>query len=510
MKLFFQIIRFDYLQRIRNYNFLITLCFSIIFAYSFVPDYNSNYSTIRIGGYIGNYNSAWFSFVTAMMTSSFLSFIGFYLVSSSISYDITSRVGLITAVTKTSNYRYLLSKTFSNFLILLTIVFVIFFSSMFLFVYRDNGNDFELILFVKAYSFITIPAIFFISSIAVVFEVMFASKSILQNIIFSILFGFILAFPANSKLGFALDFTGTKIVTQSMVKNLEVNNLTSDSVSPSIGYSSIKISELKRFDFNETDLPMSFLLSRVFWIIISILFISGTSKLFHRFSTKENKVGKKKKIFSFSDSNKNEIELNKLSSPKINYSILPLIKTEFILILRKSKKWLLLVNVLLMIALAFSSMKLAHQIILPILWFLQVSRISDITTKEASSKIEYLVNTSYKPMQRLFTAQLLSSFSLMLLLSLPLLIRYAILLDTVSITAIVLGALLIIIMSAFIGLVTKGKKLFEIVFFLITYANVNKVHHLDYFGAINNNIVTIALMLFVLIFSTILIKRSRL
>lgn len=45
----------------------------------------------------------------------------------------------------------------------------------------------------------------------------------------------------------------------------------------------------------------------------------------------------------------------------------------------------------------------------------------------------------------------------------------------------------IVFIAAILGLLTKGKKLFEILFFLLTYANLNKVPFLDYFGGFHQN-----------------------
>jgi len=107
MKPFLTIIKSDYLQRTRSYAFLITLCASLAIAYTFVPEPNANYSTIRIADHVGYYNSAWFGYVTAIMTSIFLSLIGFYLVNSGIKKDIETRVGQIIAATPISNFKYL-------------------------------------------------------------------------------------------------------------------------------------------------------------------------------------------------------------------------------------------------------------------------------------------------------------------------------------------------------------------------------------------------------------------
>ncbi len=74
IKSFLTIVKLDYLQRTRSYAFLITPCASLAIFYTFVPNPNANYSTIRIAGHIGYYNSAWFGYVTAIMTSVFLFF----------------------------------------------------------------------------------------------------------------------------------------------------------------------------------------------------------------------------------------------------------------------------------------------------------------------------------------------------------------------------------------------------------------------------------------------------
>ena len=121
MKSFLTIIKLDYLQRTRSYTFLITLCASLAIAYTFIPEPNANYSTIRITNYIGTYNTAWFGYVTAIMSSLFLSLIGFYLVNNSIKTDLNTKVGQIIASTKIENFNYLFSKALSNFLVLLAI-----------------------------------------------------------------------------------------------------------------------------------------------------------------------------------------------------------------------------------------------------------------------------------------------------------------------------------------------------------------------------------------------------
>ena len=56
-----------------------------------------------------------------------------------------------------------------------------------------------------------------------------------------------------------------------------------------------------------------------------------------------------------------------------------------------------------------------------------------------------------------------------------------------ALLSIVVGGFFLVSLAAILGLLTKAKKLFEILFFLLTYANLNKVPLLDYFGGINGS-----------------------
>jgi hypothetical protein len=123
--------------------------------------------------------------------------------------------------------------------------------------------------------------------------------------------------------------------------------------------------------------------------------------------------------------------------------------------------------------------------ILPLLWFLQVARWSDISTKERNAGVHLFSYASYKPLYRVFTAQVLSATILSVGLALPLLIRLAIYGHFTAVATIILGGVMIVMTAIILGLISGGKKLFEIVFFMLTYSNMNKIPVLDYFGGVN-------------------------
>ena len=189
MPYIYNIIKADYLQRTRSYSFLITLAVTVYAAYSFVPPDSAAYTTLSASGYKGAYNSAWVGYVSAIMTTVMLSFYGFLLVNSGIKKDIDTEVGLIIATTPISNFKYLLCKQLSNYLVLITIAGCTFSISLILFFIRGTGFPFILSNFVLPYLFFAVPALFVVASLAVVAEVFLGKRSILQYIIYFFLCG---------------------------------------------------------------------------------------------------------------------------------------------------------------------------------------------------------------------------------------------------------------------------------------------------------------------------------
>ncbi|WP_109301058.1 hypothetical protein [Aquimarina sp. AU474] len=512
MKPFTTIIKLDYLQRTRSYSFLITLCASLAIAYTFVPEPNANYSTIRIADYVGVYNSAWFGYVTAIMTSAFLSLIGFYLINSSIKTDIDNRVGHIIAATRISNFSYLLSKVISNFLVLLTIVGTVFGMSILLFFLYNDGFSFYLIQFIKPYVLITCPAMFIVAVIAVVFEVVFEKYTILQNILFFFLFSLLALFSPKNENQYALDLFGNKTVLHQMENEVRTITNSDQTTKLSIGYVLGNVKKANTFEFNGVDFSTSFIISRFVWILIGIGIIVGITPLFHRFKRKENNNTKETAVVQKRLRIK-EVLLSVLPKTNENYGVLPLLRTEFLLLFRKGKKWLWIINIIGMVLLSILPIKVAHQMVLPILWFIQVHRISDITTREITNNVHYFTFTSYKPIARLLVSKISSAIILLLCLATPLLLRVGLLSNFSLVIAIVLGASFIVMTAALLGVLFKGKKLFEVLFFMITYANINGILFLDYFGGFEHTnfyIIRLATLVMLLGCSSFLLRRYQL
>lgn len=483
------IIKADYLQRTRSYSFLVTLAISLYLAYAFVPSPDANYYTVRVDGYVGVYNSAWIGVVTAMMTSVFLFLFGFFLVNSSIKRDIETEVGMIIATTPISNFSYLLYKMLSNFLVLLTITGIVFVMAVVLFFSYSTGYSFEIAQFILPYLLITLPTIFFVSALSIMAEVIFGRRSVLQYIAFFIVFNILVAnslVKGGASKASLFDPFGTKLISYEMTEFVKANY--DESVKgTSIGFIFGENKKITSFVFEGVYWPVSFIASRVGWIVISVLLIMVSSRFFHRFDLRE--VAQRKKgppqekaaIGLLTGS----LKLEDLPALTPSFGIVLFIKTELLMLFRKGPRWFWLINLGIMVAMLFAPLAIAHTILLPILWFMQVGRLSELVTKEKTYRLHHFTFASYQPLRRLLLSQVIAGILLTVTLALPLWMRYLFLGEIIAGIWVISGAIFIVLLAVCLGLMSGGKKLFEVFFFLVTYSNLNRIPILDYFGATN-------------------------
>ncbi|RYF21193.1 MAG: hypothetical protein EOO42_11000 [Flavobacteriales bacterium] len=492
MQYLYTIIKADYLQRTRSYSFLITLAVTLFIAYAFIPAQDAGYTTLSASGYKGAYNSAWVGYVSGIMTTVMLTYYGFLLVNSGIKKDIETEVGLIIATSPISNFRYLLGKQLSNYMVLLTIAGVTFVVSIAMFFFRGVGYPFIWSNFLLPYLFFAVPALFLVSSLAVVGEVFLRKRSVLQFIAYFALCGICMSL-INNKSGVEpsgfFDPFGLNLITKSVVNH--INTLYNEQIQDvSFGFIFNGQKSYKIFEWEGLNWTAAFMLSRLLWMGFGVLLIFISAKFFHRFDFRQStKVSNKKKgipaVVSVTPVNQH-LEISRATLPPIefDYGIFSFVKTELLLLIRQGNKWLWVFNFGLWVAMCFVPLAIAHAYLLPILLFLQVTRWSELATKENTNRVHYFAFASYQPLQRLLPAQILSGIVLAIALSLPVMVRSVLNGDGIAVINIVNGAALVVLLAVALGIASGGKKLFEILFFFLTYSVLNKVPVTDYLGSL--------------------------
>src|SRR5262249_44635027 len=112
--------RADFLERVRRYSFLVTLIATIYLGYAAA----TGKVVMSLDNYRGVYTAGWIGLMVALVTTTFVSLIGFYIVKNAVERDRSTRVGQILAATPLAKLEYVLGKFLSNFAVLSTIVLV--------------------------------------------------------------------------------------------------------------------------------------------------------------------------------------------------------------------------------------------------------------------------------------------------------------------------------------------------------------------------------------------------
>src|SRR5271167_1905961 len=88
-RVIFAIARADFLERVRRYNFLVTLLAVVFLGYEAA----TGRIQLKLGDYRGTYTSGWIGAMVALVATIFISFIGFYIVKDAVDRDRQTKVG---------------------------------------------------------------------------------------------------------------------------------------------------------------------------------------------------------------------------------------------------------------------------------------------------------------------------------------------------------------------------------------------------------------------------------
>ncbi len=225
-RVLYHMVRADFLERVRRYSFLLSLCFSIYLGYAVY----SGQVRLQLGNYRGENNSAWLGSVITLLATTFLTLIGFYIVKNTIQRDRETRVGQILATTPMSKTFYTISKTLSNFAVLAAMVLILVLAAILIQLIRGDGhiNLFALCAPVLVFA---LCAVTVTAALAVLFESIPALSGGVGNILYFFLWIFLVSMSAASMVnGQSMtvyhrmaDFTGLVSVMGQMEARLHAN-----------------------------------------------------------------------------------------------------------------------------------------------------------------------------------------------------------------------------------------------------------------------------------------------
>ena len=194
-RVIYQLARADFLERVRRHSFLVTLAATV---YLGVATAQGNVS-LRLGDYRGVFNSAWVGAMMALVTSVFVTLVGFYIVRNSVLRDQQTRVGQILAATPLNRTVYTIGKALSNFAVLAAIVGVLAVAAIVLQLFVAEDRHLHLWALLSPFVFIALPAVAVAAAVAVLFEVTPVLRGGGGNVIYFFVWTFALAAAIKSR-----------------------------------------------------------------------------------------------------------------------------------------------------------------------------------------------------------------------------------------------------------------------------------------------------------------------
>jgi len=274
MRALWHIARADFLERLRRYSFLVMLAAVLYLAYLTI----TGTVGVDVGGYRGIFNTAWSSAVMTLMVTTFLTLAGFYVVKNCVRRDEETRVGQILAATPIGKTTYILGKALSNFFVLSAMVAVLAVAGVAMQMWQGEDRHFELWTFIAPFLIVALPGMFFISCVAVFFEVTPGLRGGLGNISYFFSWGILLGVTLQMK---KQDLGGILMFQQNIIAALhKVHPEAPESFSVGGGHAR---TNLPTFVWTGMDWTAELLLSRVYWTLGALALVALAALLFHRF-----------------------------------------------------------------------------------------------------------------------------------------------------------------------------------------------------------------------------------
>ncbi|HLY61215.1 MAG TPA: ABC transporter permease [Terriglobia bacterium] len=488
-RMLYHLARADFLERVRRYNFLITLGFIIYLGYIFVPPAHSRYATMEIGGHRGVYNSAYVGSAVAMLTAVFLSLIGFYLVKNAIDRDLQTRVGQILATTPLTKREYTMGKALSNFAVLAVMVGVMFVAAGVMQLVRGEDMTIHPFRLLAPFLLIDLPVLAVVAAVAILFETVSWLRRGFGNVSYFFLWTAALSIPmaAHQSLGGHPldDLIGSGILLPDLIAACGAtypgcgNN---GNISMGLNFKEAgQYFDLTTFRWEGIHWAPEIILGRLMWLLVAVVIAGMAAFFFSRFDpareglrlTREQKRARGQENVETSGglaaAGTLTVSLTPLARNAGGNHFARLVLSELRLMLKGQSRWWYAVAAGLLVASAAIPYSEARQALAGLAWIWPVLIWSQMGAREARHATESLVFSSERALYRQLPAAWVAGVVVAVLTGGGYGLRLLIGGDARGFAAWCLAALFIPSLSLAFGVWSGSSKLFEVIYTLWWY-----------------------------------------
>jgi hypothetical protein len=292
------LVKADFLTRVRRTSFLVTLAFAVFLGYQVF----AGNIVMQLDDYRGVYNSAWVGALMGVVTSTFLTLAGFYIVKGSILRDETTRVGQILAGTPMSKSFYTVAKVLGNFAVLAAMVAVMGVAALVMQLLRAEDRTLHLWTLLSPLVLYALPAMAFVAALAVLFETLPVLRGGVGNVVWFFLWtGLMIVGVGQSAAhggtvtqgGYFRDFSGMPtLMGQMRTTLLQVDPHFHNDFSLSVG----SMKPHKQFLWTGVQWDAAQVAARLLWFVYALAGALLAAVFFHRFDPAREGFARKRNV----------------------------------------------------------------------------------------------------------------------------------------------------------------------------------------------------------------------
>ena len=497
LRVIFAIARADFFERVRRNSYLVTLLFAVYLGYGA----GTGQISMRLGDYRGLYTSAWIGIMMSLVTTTFVSLVGFYIVKNAVDRDRQTGVGQILAATPLTRPAYFVGKFLSNFAVLSSVVLVLAIGAIAMQFLAAEDRTFHWGALLLPFLGFTIPAMALTAAMAVFFESFSILRGGFGNVVwfFAWSFGIALSVIVDRP---QLDPSGLWIAYQSLAPAARAGIPGFvDSFSLSAGDRAAKIAA--SFHWDGISWTPELILSRLAWIAVAFAIVFLAAAFFDRFDPARTRARIPKRAAPSPDvaaaplslatapsmqarASAGPVQLTPLARAAQHSGLGRILTAEIRLALQGLRWWWYAVAAALLIAQFASPLQISRGLLLSFAWIWPVLVWSALGNRDARFGTSQLLFSCARILPRQFPAAWLAGVFVALLAGLGAAVRLALAGQEAGLLAWIAGALFIPSLALALGVWSGSSKFFEALYVVLWYVGpMNHVRGVDFTGAAN-------------------------
>ena len=489
LRVLYQMVKADFLERVRKYSFLVILAGALYLAYAVAAEK----VWVLVGdSYRGVYNSAWIGMLMAICCSTFLSLCGFYIVKNSVERDSTTRVGRILAATPMRKEFYTVAKTVSNFAVLACMVLVLMAAAVAMQWLRPEVRPISLWKLWSPFFLFALPAMFVTGSLALLFETLPVLRGGVGNVIYFFVWTFGIAAGAQSSLDDPAGIRILEISTRQALEKMNPGSGKNSGFSLTIGGEHAS----RTFFWNGIEWTLHIVAWRLLWVAVGFGVALLASVFFHRFDPARESIKGKKVKEKSKNTTVDDLSLTvEPAQPKLGYAALTplgprghsrfarLVLSELSLMVKGLRWWWYAVAAGLLVAEFVSPTPQAREGVLLAAWIWPILLWSQMGCRESRYATQSLIFSAERVLYRQLAALWTTGVVVALVTGAGTGLRLLVSLDWQAMAAWFAGALFIPSLALALGVWSGSSKLFEALYTVWWYVGpLHQLPSLDFVG----------------------------